>query len=67
MTKQQQAVLNTPEAMKIIIEEAKKAIAVKFGTSLEIVNAAILARNENVLSMMRQFSEVGVNETAAAL
>jgi len=65
MTKSQQAVLNTKEAMAIITSEAKQAVANKFKTTIEVVEMAIFAKNENVLSMMRQFVVAGVNEVAA--
>jgi len=52
MTKQQSAVLNTKEAMTIILSEAKKVIAQKANTTIEMVEAAIITKNEKVLSMM---------------
>lgn len=65
MTNSQAAVLNTKSAMKTITSEAKKAIATKFDTSVEFVDMAISAKNENVLSMMRKLVAKGVNEVAA--
>lgn len=67
MNNKQQAIINTKDAMDIIINEAKKAIAEKFETNIEMVETAISMKNENVLSMMRQLVEKGVNEVADSL
>jgi hypothetical protein len=66
-TVKQQAVINTKEAMDIIISEAKLHISKKFKTSVEFVDLAIAAKNENIMSMMRTLVESGVNEAAASL
>lgn len=63
-TPAQQAVLTTPSAMAIIIAEAKKAVAAKFNTTVDVVDVAILAKNDNVMSMMREFAKAGVNAAA---
>ena len=65
MTNSQQAVLNSPLAMEIILTEAKKVIAAKAGTTVEMVNYAIAAKNENVLTMMRKLTTEGIEAAAA--
>ena len=63
-TQSQQAVINSKVAMAIITGEAKKAIAAKFGAGVELVEMAITAKNENVLSMMRKLVTEGIDQAA---
>ena len=63
-TKNEAAVLNTKSAMIIITTEAKKVIAEKFNTTVEMIEVAISVKNENVLSMMRKLVATGVKEAA---
>jgi UTP-glucose-1-phosphate uridylyltransferase len=67
MTNSQNAVLATKSAMDIIVLEAKKLVANKFDTSLEMINLAISAQNENVLNMLRDLVSQGVNQVADSL
>jgi len=67
MTNSQNAVLATKSAMAIIIEEAKNLLAVKFNTTLEMINIAIATKNENVLTMMNELVSKGVNQVADSL
>ncbi len=64
MTKQQSAVLSTPSAMIIILAEAKKVVAQKADTTIEMVEAAIKAKNEKVLSMMKELVSLAINQVA---
>jgi hypothetical protein len=67
MTNNEAKVLNTKSAMSIIISEAKKLVAAKFETTVDMVDFAISAKNENVISMMRKLVGEGVKQTAEAL
>ena len=67
MTKQQSAVLNTKEAMTIILSEAKKVVAQKANTTIEMVEAAIIAKNEKVLGMMKELVSLAVNQVASSV
>ena len=58
----QHSVLNNKEAMNIILSEAKKFIANKFNTTVEMVEIGISIGDENVMSLMRQLTERGINE-----
>ena len=67
MTNTQSAVLNTKEAMAIILSEAKKVVAQKANTTIEMVEAAIIAKNEKVLNMMRELVSLAVNQVASSV
>jgi hypothetical protein len=67
MSKSINAVLNTKQAMDIIIFEAKKLVAEKFDTTVEMVDFAITEKNENVMSILRKLVSQGVKQVAEAV
>jgi hypothetical protein len=64
LTNEQQAVINSPEAMKIIATEAKEFLANKFNCTVSDVEKAYLVKNEKVMTMLAELITKGVNECA---
>ena len=59
------AVINSKDAMKIIADEAKKVVANKFDTTVQMVEIEYVAGNENVKSMLAKLITKGINEAAS--
>jgi hypothetical protein len=65
LSTKQIAVINSKDAMKIIADEAKKVVANKFNTTVQMVEIAYAAGNENVKSMLAKLISKGINEAAS--